>query len=127
MTTNLSAPLKRGFFDGMAIGMSGLCLVHCVALPVLLIALPNLSVATHWPEEMHLVAAILAGITCSAAILPRWSSYTQRQRLRIGGCALVGLLCLFGAITVHDHLTETIITVIGSLLLVAGHLQNLRA
>lgn len=41
-------------------------------------------------------------------------------------CALIGLGCLFGAMMIKDHLGETLVTVIGSVLLMSAHIQNLR-
>lgn len=118
---------RRPFFDGLAIGLSGLCLVHCVALPLMLIALPNLSVARHWPEEIHIIAATLAVFACGAAIIPRWPSLEPRQQRFIGLCALIGLAGLLGGLMVHHHVFETALTVVGSVFLIAAHSQNLRA
>lgn len=127
MPLSFSLAPKHGFFDGMAIGLSGLCLIHCLALPLLLIALPNISLASHWPEEMHMIAAVLAACSCCVAILPRWPAFTKQQQRKIGSCALMGLLCLFGAMLIPAHLGETLVTVGGSSLLVFAHIQNLRA
>ncbi|MEO0410792.1 MAG: MerC domain-containing protein [Pseudomonadota bacterium] len=127
MPLSFSAAPKRGFFDGMAIGLSGLCLIHCLALPLMLVALPNLSIARHWPEELHLIAAVLAAFACCAAIVPRWPALKKRQKVSIGVFAIMGLLCLFGAMTISDHLGETLVTVVGSAFLIVAHIQNLRA
>lgn len=126
MSVSFSAAPKRGFFDGMAIGLSGLCLLHCLALPVMVMILPNLSVAGYWPEEMHFIAALLAASACFAAIAPRWAVLDAGQHLKIGMCAAIGLLSLFGAMALSDHWAETVVTVIGSVFLIAAHVQNLR-
>lgn len=127
MPLSFSPAPKHGFFDGMAIGLSGLCLIHCLALPLMLIALPNISLASHWPEELHLIAAVLAAFACCAAILPRLASLKKQQQVKITLCALIGLICLFGALAVSDHFVESLVTVIGSSLLIIAHIQNLRA
>jgi len=114
-------------FDGLAIILSGLCLLHCLALPLALIALPNLSLIANWPEAFHVVAAVLAGGACGAAVLPRWDFFSVRQKQRIGICAGLGLLFLLGALFLPKEAMETIATVIGSFFLIAAHIQNLRA
>jgi MerC mercury resistance protein len=40
--------------DKLAIGLSSLCLVHCLAFPLAALALPLLGLATLFPERFHL-------------------------------------------------------------------------
>lgn len=108
-------------------GLSGLCLIHCLATPIVLLLLPNVSQVFSWPEELHIVAAGLAALACGAAIVPRWKSLNGRQKRIIGGFALAGLACLFGALSVHSETLEAAITVLGSCLLIVAHITNLRA
>ena len=44
----------RNLLDGMAIAGSALCLIHCLALPLIIAWLPALSDWLSWPESVHL-------------------------------------------------------------------------
>ncbi len=127
MASSPSTAPTRGLFDGMAIGLSGLCLLHCLALPVLLTLLPSLSIADAWPEELHIIAATMAAIACVAAILPRWSTFSAQKKRAVGIPAAIGLACLLGGTLAPTELWETGITVAGSLMLILAHIRNLRS
>lgn len=118
---------KHGFFDGLAIGLSGLCMLHCLSVPVALALLPSLNVAGETSETFHIVAACLAFFACGMAIIGRLPSFNTSQKIRIGGTALLGIACLFGALLMRTQFAEVLVTVIGSLALIAAHVQNLRA
>ena len=40
-------------FDGIAIGASILCMIHCLVLPVLIVLLPTLAAFFMMPEDFH--------------------------------------------------------------------------
>ncbi len=105
--------------DLAAISLSGLCLIHCLALPVLAVALPILGV---W-SEMEWVHRAFIGI---AAPISMWalSQGGRRGRTRRVMLAATGLgLMVAGAAGVGD---ETAMTVAGGLTLAVAHVLNLR-
>ncbi|WP_372382765.1 MerC domain-containing protein [Xanthomonas sp. NCPPB 1068] len=110
--------------DSSAIALSGLCLLHCLALPLLAAALPLLG-AWSQAEWVHVVFAT-AAVPLSGYAL--WSTH-RRHALPplvwvLAICGLTGLV--LGASGLAGGAWETPITVVGSLLLASTHLVNLR-
>jgi thiol:disulfide interchange protein len=116
--------MKRAstLLDASAIALSSLCLLHCLALPLLAAALPLLGV---WAEAewVHVLFVIIAAPMTGFAL---WRAHRQ-QRLPASAVtsAVVGLLLLLaGAAGWPSHDSETPMTVAGSLLLAATHAWN---
>ncbi|MBB4757875.1 hypothetical protein FHT12_002130 [Xanthomonas campestris] len=110
--------------DNSAIALSSLCLLHCLALPLLAAALPLLG-AWSRAEWVHVVFAA-AAVPLSGYAL--WSSH-RRHALPapVWALAVFGLAGLvLGASGVAGAALETPVTVTGSLLLASTHLVNLR-
>ncbi|MDH5832395.1 MerC domain-containing protein [Luteimonas kalidii] len=110
--------------DASAIGLSGLCLVHCLLLPVAAALLPALAFVGE-AEWLHLafvaVALPLAGLALVRA--------HRRRPLppALFGLAAAGLSGLgAGALGWPTHALETPLTVGGSLALASAHLWNWR-
>ncbi|WP_426802994.1 MerC domain-containing protein [Xanthomonas campestris] len=110
--------------DTSAIALSSLCLLHCLALPLLAAALPLLG---RWEQaEWVHVVFVTAAVPLSGYAL--WSSH-RRHRLPapVWGLAVFGLAVLvLGASGLLTAALETPVTVAGSLLLAGAHLVNLR-
>lgn len=110
--------------DLSAVALSGLCLLHCLALPVLAALLP---VFGAWSDSEWLHAVfVLFAVPLSLTALLRAHA---RRRLppRLWLMAALGLAALAaGALGWPRAAWETAITVGGSLLLVGAHAWNLR-
>ena len=118
-------PFRHGeWLDRFGMGASFLCLLHCLALPLVIAALPSLSQILQVPEAFH-VWVVLFAVPCSLwALLAGRARHGAVMPLLIG-CA--GLLFLIAGVTfLHDAGWETPATVAGSLLLSAAHVLNLR-
>ncbi len=109
-------------FDVSAIGLSGLCLVHCLALPVLAAFLPLLG-AWSRAEWVHLLFAAMAVPLTGLAL---WRAHRRNPLpwplLALAVAGLAGLLA--GAFGWPTESLETIVTVAGSLMLVSAHVWN---
>lgn len=108
--------------DGAALGLSGLCLAHCLILPLLAAALPLLGpwAQAEWVHGLFvLVAAPLAG----TALLRPGHGLKPSWRLVAAGMIAVAFLALgvFGPAAY-----EQTATIAGSLLLAGAHLLNWR-
>jgi len=115
---------RQRLLDGLAISASGLCLVHCLALPAMLIVLPTLAGALALPDDFHLIALLIAVPTSLVAIA---FGYLHHRRPLPALLAGIGLMALTAAaVLVHDQRSEAAVTVAGSLLLAAAHMVNLR-
>ena len=111
-------------FDASAIGLSALCLVHCLLLPVVAALLPALAAAGEG-EWMHLLFVVLAVPLAAAAL---WRAHRLRRLpgllLALAGTGIAGLLA--GALGWPSEALETPLTVTGGVLLAAAHVWNWR-
>ncbi|MEL0081867.1 MAG: MerC domain-containing protein [Gammaproteobacteria bacterium] len=113
--------------DKSAVGLSLLCTIHCLAMPLALALLPSLAALPLADETFH-YWMLFAVLPISAYALTVGCKKHQRYRLLlIGGSGL--LIMFFAAFAGHDLLGETgekTLTVIGALILALGHIWNHR-
>jgi len=109
--------------DGAAICVSGLCILHCLALPFAASLLPIFGgIAEN--EWVHKGLVIATPFLVAAALL---RSCPGRDRVIFTVIALTGVAILFAAAFVHElHDFETPLTVIGALVLASAHLFRWR-
>lgn len=104
--------------DGAAIGLSTLCIVHCLALPLLAATSPlvaNLAGAEWLHRGLVLIATPISLLALSRI---QGGPFT----LAFGGLVSVGLSLLFlGAFVEPLHDFETVFTVCGALVLSVAH------
>ena len=119
MTPNLAKAL-----DASAVGLSALCLVHCLALPALALLLPVLGLWAQ-AEWVHVVFVLIAA---PVAVLSFVDPSTRRSRSwPLATAAILGLtLMIAGALEVPAAADERVLTVLGGLLLAGAHLANWR-
>ena len=114
----LAIPTHR--LDRMAIGLSGICLVHCLATSVLLalVASAGSILGADWIHEVGLgLAMIMGAIALGRGILDHGYSMPSA----IGG---LGLGVMAGALTLPHNGTEALYTVVGVGILALGHRLN---
>lgn len=101
-----------------------LCLVHCLALPLLLLLLPGVIGLFVQSETFHYFALVLV---VPAALAAFWLGYRQHGALIPPLLGLAGVGCLVIALLPDvGEGAELWLTVAGSLLLVTGHIMNWR-
>ncbi len=113
-----SIPTHR--LDRLAIGLSGLCLVHCLGTTVLLAVLASAGGFLGAPiiHEVGLsLAMLLGGLSLGKGIFDH--GYTMPSA--VGG---LGLGVMAGALTMPHDGTEALYTVIGVAILALGHRLN---
>ncbi|MCY4001798.1 MAG: MerC domain-containing protein [Bacteroidetes bacterium] len=119
MTTTITRPP----LDMTGIILSTLCLLHCLAVPIIATG------ALVWvaSEAIHISFTIaLAGIV----LLVAWPSYQRHRRAVVPAFLVGGLVLLIVAVLSESILgesAETILTSFGSVMLVFGHVLNLRS
>jgi hypothetical protein len=114
----LAIPNHR--LDRMAIGLSGLCLVHCLATSVLLalVASAGSVLGADWIHEVGLgLAMIMGAIALGRGILEHGYSMPSA----VGG---LGLGVMAGALTMPHDGSEAVYTVLGVAILALGHRLN---
>ncbi|PKP99798.1 MAG: MerC mercury resistance protein [Alphaproteobacteria bacterium HGW-Alphaproteobacteria-13] len=115
---------RANVVEGVALSTSLLCLVHCLALPVLLLLLPGVIGLFARSEAFHYVALALVVPAALAAFRLGYRRHRARRPALLG---LAGVACLVIALLPGTtEGSELWFTVAGSLLLVAGHTMNWR-
>lgn len=114
----------RPKLDTAGIGLASLCIVHCLALPLAAAALPMFAGVLALPEWFHL-AMVAAAVPVSGAALLRGARRHGAPWPIAPGAAALALL-VAAVVAAPDDAAETMLTVTGSLLLIAAHLWNWR-
>jgi len=117
-----SAPTRM---DRFAIMLSGLCLVHCLVIPVVAILAPALTSMVLGTETVvHWIFLGLAVPTSCWALLRGFKRRHNRAALLTG---LAGLALMFlGVSHLLDPSLEVPLTLVGVSMVVVAHMLNLR-
>jgi hypothetical protein len=119
----LQLSLQPGRLDRIAMGLSGLCLVHCLATAVLL-GLLSAAGGFLGAPIIHEVGLTLAMILGSIALVRGILEHGFMMPSAIGG---LGLGVMAGALTLPHDGTEALYTVVGVMILALGHRLNAMA
>lgn len=113
--------------DSVAVILSGTCMVHCLALPILVTLFPIVQGSLLEEQYFHLILLGLILPTSLIALTVGCRKHKDRMTMVLG---VVGLITLtFTAIFGHELfgiLGERIITTLGGLILATAHIQNYR-
>ena len=118
-----AATLSMSRLDRFALGLSGLCMVHCLATSVLLALLSAAGGALGAPiiHEVGLTLAMVMGaVSLGRGIL----EHGYAMPSAVGG---LGLGVMAGALTLPHDGTEALYSVIGVGIVALGHRLNLIA
>jgi hypothetical protein len=115
------------YFDRIAIALSTVCIVHCLAMPVVLAVLPVLALTFGGDAHFH---ALMLWFIVPTSVLGLGFGYRVHQRARIlvlGAVAIAGLgvTALWGH-GAWDAAVETLVNVAASVALAAAHWRNFR-
>ena len=136
----------KNITDKFSICLSMCCILHCLALPVLIVLLPSISSLWINDEIVHVYLVLLA---IPISLFAMVKSLKVHNNYKCISLAVIGLLLLIVAIFMHDigsffgeqghgeehghnehhgigGLLEKIFTVLGALVLVSAHILNLR-
>jgi hypothetical protein len=111
------------WLDGTAVVLSGLCLVHCLALPLIVVGLPFLSAIA----EGHLHAQMLV-VVLPLSILALGAGFRRHHDSRVMAAGAIGMLLLtIGGTIAHNQygiVADRSLTVLGALTLAIAHFYN---
>ena len=120
-------PNNRGrkYMDTAAVVLSGVCMLHCLALPIALTILPIVNVTLLDESTFHLIMMVVILPISVIALTIGCRQHKDKLTLTLGsvGLLILTLTAIFG----HDLLGltgERIVTSIGGLILAAAHIQN---
>jgi len=119
----LQMSLQPGRLDRIAMGLSGLCLVHCLATAVLL-GLLSAAGGFLGAPIIHEVGLTLAMFLGSVALVRGILEHGFMMPSAVGG---LGLGVMAGALSLPRDGTEALYTVIGVMILALGHRLNVMA
>lgn len=116
---------RKAFLDKVAVGLSGLCLLHCLLLPFVVAVLPFLGQFgnDHFHAELLLFVVPVSVIALGVG-------YRRHHRAAVLVFGAIGLLILaVGGTYVHDtygEMADRAMTVTGSIVLAFTHFKNFR-
>ena len=110
------------------LGMTGLalCLLHCLALPLVAGALPTLGVAFLADEAVHEILAFALIALAALAFAPGFRRHRDARVLVLmaAGLGLILFATWGGAFIDLSEPAEVVVSVMGSLFLIAAHYLN---
>ena len=118
-----SKPISTGRLDRIAMGLSGLCAVHCVATAVLLGLLASAGGLLGKPI-IHEVGLSLAMIIGAIALGRGMREHGLILPSLVG---TIGLALMAYAMTLHESGLEPVVTIVGVSVLALGHRLNISA
>ena len=116
---------KTKKLDNISIYISGFCLIHCLAFPILSVSIPvyGFFVENHFHEILLFFIIPIS----SFALYRGFKNHKNSRVLSVG--IIGGFLVFLGATILHNqanHTYELTITAIGSILLALAHFNNNR-
>jgi len=115
-------------FDRIAIALSAVCLVHCLAVPVLVAVLPIAAITFGENQHFH---GLMLWLVVPTSVAGFTMGYRLHRRAPIVGTGAVGVVILAAA-AIYGHSVwaeglEVAVSVVGSLILGSAHWLNFRA
>jgi hypothetical protein len=128
MPDSPSPPAAVVALDATAVSLSALCLLHCLALPLLVALLPLASASFVADERFHRWMLWLVVPTTVLALWTGWRRHRRTSLVLLGstGVALIAFAAYGRALVGLDETGDTVFTVIGAIALATAHLLNLR-
>ncbi|MBO6555208.1 MAG: MerC domain-containing protein [Pseudomonadales bacterium] len=120
-----SSDKHRSFLDSIAVVLSGICLLHCLALPLVLTGLPIVNTVLLDEEIFHSIMIIVILPISVIALTIGCRQHRDALTMVLGtiGLSVLTTMALFG----HDVVGvtgERIVTSVGGLILAAAHIRN---
>lgn len=112
---------KPGFWDRVGIGLSGICAIHCLLVPVVLALIPLWPAFEKFHEYTHLVFFIAIAPAVYLSLRKKHESAIVTLLL-IGGLLIILLAWLLNEVL--GEYGEAAVTLVGSSLLIKGHWMN---
>lgn len=113
--------------DKAAISFSMLCMVHCLAMPLLIVLLPSLAALPLQGEAFHLWMLVAVVPTSAYALTMGCKKHQDYRVMLVGGIGLTILVA--AALLGHDllgELWEKAFTVVGATIIAIGHVWNFK-
>jgi len=112
-------------WDKIGICASGLCLIHCLATPIMLLALPGFEFSPGIDEHFHEIFAVVVVSSIMFAVYPNCRKHGHNDIILI---ALAGIILILISTFFHQlpiALSHTM-TIAGSITLIIAHIKNMK-
>ena len=119
--------LKQKYLDSAAVMLSGICMLHCLALPIVLTIAPIVNVTLLDETLFHQLMMLFILPVSLVALTVGCRQHKDKTTLVLGSAGLIILsfTALFGH-SMFGLLGERLVTSLGGLVLAAAHIQNYR-
>jgi hypothetical protein len=119
---------KGSSLDRVGIGLSLLCLIHCLLLPLAVMLMPALELFPVVESSGHteFVHAVLLLFIVPAAYLGWIRGYRRHRNVSVIATGMTGLALLILAFQFTDARVHVALTSLGGLMIMFAHFVNLR-
>ena len=116
---------QGGILDHVAITLSGLCLLHCLFLPAVIVVLPLLGQFSKTHFHLQMLLAVIP-----VSLIAFGLAYRRHGNKAIIVWGIAGIVIMFvGGTVAHAEygvLADTLLTMAGSIILATSHYFNNR-
>ena len=114
--------LMSKIWDKMGICASGICLIHCLVTPVLLLVFPTFQFGFIGHESFHHYLTLTVVISIVFAVYPTCREHGHKDIIAL---AAAGVLSVVTALFLHEisEFLEQSLTILGSVFLIAAQNQ----
>ena len=118
---------STGRWDKAGLFLSGLCAIHCLLTPFLLLALPFLGEFL----EHSWVHVTMALCVLPVGVYAFWSGFRHHKKKNVFAMGVLGLIFIGGGALLPHEVVEfyeyDLVTITGSFVLMTAHILNRRA
>ncbi len=123
-----ASAVRAGFapdLDALGIVASSVCLVHCLALPLVLLCIPTFASGLLRDDRTHYVLAFFVTAFCLSAVVPGFLCHKKLPVLLVmsAGLSLV-LFATFASGSIVGQSFEIPLITVGNLMVVTAHMLN---
>jgi len=113
------------YLDRIAISLSAICIVHCLAVPLIVAVLPIAALGLGGESHFH---ALMLWLVVPISVFGLIMGYRIHERATVVALGILGMIVVSVA-AVRGHAqwsvpTEIVVSVLGSVLLAAAHWRN---
>ena len=118
---------RRKYLDTAAVLLSGVCMLHCLALPIILTILPVMNVSLLDEKTFHLVMMVFILPVSVIALSIGCRQHKDKLTIILGtiGLLVLTVTAVFGH-SLFGLTGERLVTSVGGLILASAHIQNYR-
>lgn len=113
------------YLDRIAISLSAICIVHCLAVPLVVAVLPIAALGFGGESHFH---AVMLWLVVPISVVGLVMGYRIHDRVGIVALGVLGMIVIsIAAIRGHGQWStsvEILVSIFGSLLLTAAHWSN---